>query len=111
MPPPASPNDSASTSPRPPAAGKRPWPTFPASAPGDPMWFVLSGTGNSTGLQVTRLSNVLTAPTFTDFLVSVPTYTNPPAATQQGSGIPISTTDSRMLSVALRGSRLVAAHN
>ncbi len=82
------------------------------SQTGEPLWFVRSGGGNSNGLQVTQMSNVLSAtPTFTDFIVGVPTYGSPPAATQQGSSALLGTGDTRMLSAAVRGNRLVASHN
>src|SRR4029079_1648961 len=69
-------------------------------------------TGNS--LRVVRMDGALSgAPTFTDYVLPVSAYsfnagTSTPPASQKGSTAKIATNDSRILSVAWRGDRLVA---
>ncbi len=82
------------------------------SVAGDPMWLVHATWDGGNTVQVTRMTNVLGAtPTFTDFDVSVPVYARPGNAVQPGSSGTLFTFDARILHVALRGTRLVAAHN
>ncbi len=94
------------------------------SAGGDPMWFVEESSGAlGSMIRIVRMDDVLGSPSFSPNDVSVTPYSPPPNANQPGSGSSsgdcfsgtgsgfICTNDSSMLSVALRGSRLVAAHN
>ncbi|MCX5658107.1 MAG: hypothetical protein NTW19_00090, partial [Planctomycetota bacterium] len=75
---------------------------------GTPGYFVEEG-GNNT-LHVTRMTNLLT-PTPSVFVstLNVSSYSTPPAAHQPGTTI-IDPSDGRILSVAWRNGRLVAAH-
>jgi hypothetical protein len=77
--------------------------------PGDPEWFVETGT--PTTLKVVRMDNVLSdTPTFTFYNVSVSAYSNPPAAVQEGTSFKITANDDRILNVAMWGGLLVADH-
>jgi hypothetical protein len=95
------------------------------SSSGDPMWFVEeSSDAFGSEIRIVRMDNVLAvSPGFSQHDVSVTPYSIPPNADQPGSG-PFSgdcfigtgsgficTNDASFLSVALRGSRLIAAHN
>jgi hypothetical protein len=78
--------------------------------PGDPEWLV--ETGSSTTVRLVKMSNVLSsAPTYQTFSVSVPSYGNPPNATQLGGGsIPVSGLGTRFYNAAERYGQLVATH-
>lgn len=80
--------------------------------PGDPMWFVEEDQTGSSGLNVVRMTNVLSAsPTFTYTDLAVPAYTQAVAPTQPGGKLFASDAlDSRILNVAMRGNMLVADH-
>jgi hypothetical protein len=95
------------------------------SSPGDPMWFVEeSNDFLGSKVRLVKMTNVLfSSPSFVEYDRTVSPYVVPPNADQPGSG-PFSgdcfngtgtgficTNDASILSVAWRGSRLVAAHN
>jgi hypothetical protein len=107
--------------------------TMHGSAPGDPMWFVEesgvpfvppeaqgasdspSGALNTlrTTLRLVQMSNVLSSsPAFSDFTVAVPGYGAIEAPLQPGGTSPVpQDIDTRLLSAALRGNRLVATQS
>jgi hypothetical protein len=77
---------------------------------GGPMWFVESGseTFGST-VRVVKMTDVLSStPTFSDQVITVSPYSEPPSATQR-RGKKIETQDSRILNAAWRDDRLVAS--
>jgi hypothetical protein len=85
------------------------------SVAGDPMYFVEeAGYANGAAIRVVKMTNVLDpSPSFSDTDVSVDAYEFPFNADQPGSGGlgSIQTNDARIISVAWRDNRLVAAHN
>lgn len=87
--------------------------TMHGSSSDGPMLFVeeaLNASGNPTGqLRVTAMHNALSSPTFADTLLTVDSYTQPPAAAQQGSSGLIETNDTRILNAESRNGTLVAA--
>jgi hypothetical protein len=83
--------------------------TMPESTAGGPLWFVEVSYTKANAIRVVKETNVLSnAPTFTPFDIAVPAYGLPPNAVQPGGRVSIG--DDSMLSVNLRGRRLVAAH-
>src|SRR5213079_3242656 len=49
--------------------------TSHAALPGDPLWFVEENGGSGTSLRLVKMTNELsTSPTFTDYVVTVPSY-------------------------------------
>ena len=78
------------------------------AAPGDPMWFV-ERQDDGDNVRLVRMTDVLGAPIFTDFVIDVDDYDNTVAAPQPGGGT-FDTGDFRMLNAELRGGRLVATH-
>jgi hypothetical protein len=85
------------------------------SNPGDPMWFVETGSG--TYMKVVMMTNVLSSsPSYTVYNVPVPTYSQPPDAAQPGGSptIPLSMSSravgNRVLNAAYYGGLLVGAH-
>jgi hypothetical protein len=78
------------------------------SNPGDPMWFVETGSG--TNMKVVQMTNLLSSnPNYTTYTVAVPSYSSPPSAGQPGGG-GIPTVGSRVLDAAYNGGLLVGAH-
>jgi hypothetical protein len=83
--------------------------TMPESAAGGPLWFVEVSYTKVNAIRVVKETNVLSnAPTFTPYDIAVPAYGLPPNALQPGGQVSIG--DDSMLSVNMRGRRLVAAH-
>jgi hypothetical protein len=83
--------------------------TMPQATPGGPLWFVEVSNTKVNAIRVVRETNVLSsAPTFAPYDIAVPAYGLPPNAVQPGGQVSIG--DDSMLSVNLRGHRLVAAH-
>jgi protocatechuate 3,4-dioxygenase beta subunit/methionine-rich copper-binding protein CopC len=82
------------------------------ATPGMPMYFVEENSyGDGNNLRVVSASDLLSdAPSYSDAAVAVPTYTEPPPATQPG-GSTIGTGDSRILDADWRDGTLVAAQN
>jgi uncharacterized repeat protein (TIGR01451 family) len=84
------------------------------ATPGEPMYFVEAEPvfpGPYADVHVLTWANPLDANSaFTDTVVPVPAYTDNTDAVQKGSTNNIQTNDTRMLSVAWRNNRLVAAH-
>jgi hypothetical protein len=84
--------------------------TMPESTAGGPLWFVEISYTKVNAIRVVRETNILSnAATFTPYDIAVPAYGLPPNAVQPGGQVSIG--DDSMLSVNLRGRRLVAAHN
>jgi len=80
------------------------------SNPGDPMWFVENG--NSTNMKVVMMTNILSAnPTYTVYIVPVPSYSGAPSAVQPGGSPTIDTLSNRVLNAAYNGGLLVGAHS
>jgi hypothetical protein len=83
--------------------------TMPESTAGGPLWFVEVSATQANAIRVVKETNVLSnVPTFTPYDIAVPAYGLPPNAVQPGGQVSIG--DDSMLSVNLRGGRLVAAH-
>ncbi len=85
--------------------------TMHGAAPGTPMYFVEENSiGNGGALRVVAGSNLLSSsPSYTDTVVSVDSYTEPPAATQPSGSI--STNNSEILTADYRDGLLVAGQN
>ncbi len=84
------------------------------SAPGDPMWLVEeSGYGGTrTNVRVVKMANPTSAtPTYTEYLIPVPSYSSGdlPNAPQPGGSF--NTNDARMLNAESRGTRLVSTQS
>ena len=84
--------------------------TMHGSLPGEPMWFVEeAGRANGAAIRAVRMNNVLSvSPLFTDHVLAVNAYTDPPSAVQPGGTF--NTNDSRILNAEWRDDRLVATH-
>ncbi len=83
--------------------------TMPGSAAGGPLWFAEVSDTQVNAIRIVKETNVLSnAPTFTPYDIAVPAYGLPPNAVQPGGQVSIG--DDSILSVELRGGRLVAAH-
>jgi hypothetical protein len=85
--------------------------TMHGSKAGDPMYFVEENTyGDGANLRVVSATRLLSSsPAFTDTVIPVAAYTEPPAAQQPGGSI--ETNDSRILNVDYRDGLLVAGQN
>jgi hypothetical protein len=83
--------------------------TMHGANPGDPMWFV--GTGSSsTNLKVLEMDNPLSSsPNLTRSLVTVPSYTSMPRPTQPGGTMSWSF-DTRILNATMLNGQLYADH-
>jgi hypothetical protein len=80
--------------------------------PGDPMYFVEENTyGDGANLRVVSATSLLSnSPTFTDTVVGVDPYTEPPPAKEPG-GLSLTTFDSEILNVEYRDGNFVADQN
>ncbi|MCA9121143.1 MAG: pre-peptidase C-terminal domain-containing protein [Planctomycetaceae bacterium] len=77
--------------------------------PGAPMYFAQSSTGSGNSIRLHAITNILTAPTRTTSVVSVPSFAFPPDVPQQG-GSPLDSVDARIMSGVVRDGRLWTAH-
>jgi hypothetical protein len=81
------------------------------AAPGAPLWFVEENDGRSS-LRFVRMTNLLSpTPTFTDFVVAVPAYSDVVPPTQPDGVAITSNFDTAILNAAMRGNELVASQN